>query len=277
MRVRRSLVMLAAGCVLISAAAAVIAMNREYLPGIEWPEPPVVTPGEDGSPPSDAIVLFDGHDLSAWEPAENWKVEDGAMVVGQGDIHTQAELRRLPVAHRVVGARTRPTARARTAATAASFCRTLRAPGARLVSRTRPTSTARPARSTSRRRRWSTPCGRRASGTCTTSSGPHRDSTTTARSSRRPTSRRMQNGVVILNHFECWAIHAWHRLPNYETARQAADPSAGPRPPGAIPQHLGPRARADRRHAHAASRTTTITTPTASGPPAKATPPTTGS
>lgn len=73
----------------VLSAAAVVAMNREYIPGIEWQEPPVVTPGENGSPPSDAIVLFDGKDLSAWEPSDTWKVEDGVLTEGKGDIHTK--------------------------------------------------------------------------------------------------------------------------------------------------------------------------------------------
>lgn len=47
-----------------------------------------------GPPPSDAIVLFDGKDLSRWQgdngsPAK-WKLEDGAMVVNKtGSIHTK--------------------------------------------------------------------------------------------------------------------------------------------------------------------------------------------
>jgi 3-keto-disaccharide hydrolase len=65
------------------------------------PQPPVVDPGtastqaEAGKPPSDAIVLFNGKDLSNWEsekggPAE-WKVEKGdfATVPGKGDIRTK--------------------------------------------------------------------------------------------------------------------------------------------------------------------------------------------
>ena len=65
------------------------------------PQPPVVAPGEastearEGKPPSDAIVLFNGKDLSNWEsvdggPAE-WKVEKGdfATVPGKGDIRTK--------------------------------------------------------------------------------------------------------------------------------------------------------------------------------------------
>lgn len=63
------------------------AQRIEYLPGVEWPEPPIVTPGRVNSdPPSDAIVLFDGHDLSAWENGEKWKVEDGVAIVGEGVI-----------------------------------------------------------------------------------------------------------------------------------------------------------------------------------------------
>lgn len=79
----------AAAAALVLLLSAAWAMNREYLTGIEWPEPPVVTPGTDGGQPSDAIVLFDGHDLSAWEEGERWKVEDGLMVVGHGDLRTK--------------------------------------------------------------------------------------------------------------------------------------------------------------------------------------------
>lgn len=65
------------------------------------PQPKVVTPGsfsspeQPGKPPSDAIVLFDGTDLSQWESAENgspakWAVENGAMrVTPTGDIRTK--------------------------------------------------------------------------------------------------------------------------------------------------------------------------------------------
>lgn len=66
------------------------AQNAEYLPGIDWPEPPIVTPAhENDGPPSDAIVLFDGKDLSAWENGENWKVEDGVATIGAGNIQTK--------------------------------------------------------------------------------------------------------------------------------------------------------------------------------------------
>lgn len=57
----------------------------EYLNGIQWQEPAIVTPGESGGRPSDAISLFDGTDTSAWDRAENWKVEDGVLVSGKGN------------------------------------------------------------------------------------------------------------------------------------------------------------------------------------------------
>ncbi len=59
------------------------------------PEPPVVAPGRNGAPPSDAIVLFDGSDLAAWSAEDGgdagWRVADGAMTVvpGTGDIRTR--------------------------------------------------------------------------------------------------------------------------------------------------------------------------------------------
>ncbi len=66
--------------------------DTPMLPGGKWhvhdgdrPQPPVVTPGaEPGRAPSDAVVLFDGKDLSHWQVdghEPGWKVEDGAMIV----------------------------------------------------------------------------------------------------------------------------------------------------------------------------------------------------
>jgi hypothetical protein len=50
------------------------------------PEPRIVTPGETNSaPPSDAIILFEGSDLDAWQhgdgSAAKWIVEDGIATV----------------------------------------------------------------------------------------------------------------------------------------------------------------------------------------------------
>jgi hypothetical protein len=56
------------------------------------PHPPVVAPAtQPGGPPSDAIVLFDGNDLSHWTPARQpWKVENGYMEVAAnaGDLRS---------------------------------------------------------------------------------------------------------------------------------------------------------------------------------------------
>jgi hypothetical protein len=68
----------------------------------QWtPVPPVVTPGRsDAAPPSDAIVLFDGHDLDQWEASKDhsparWKVHDGVATVDKatGNIQTRRRFR----------------------------------------------------------------------------------------------------------------------------------------------------------------------------------------
>lgn len=81
--------------------------DTPMLPSGKWhvhdpnrPVPPVVTPGatfSDGAPPpSDAIVLFDGHDTSHWQSLKDgtdvkWKVHDGYLEVTphSGDIVTK--------------------------------------------------------------------------------------------------------------------------------------------------------------------------------------------
>jgi len=73
--------------------------DTPVLPGQKWrvhdidrPHPPVVTPGPTtGSPPSDAIVLFDGKDLSRFARQKNkgWKVEKGYVEVVGGSGHLE--------------------------------------------------------------------------------------------------------------------------------------------------------------------------------------------
>ena len=71
------------------SAAQVVA--GEWVSGIVWPEPAVVDPGPVGGPPSDAVVLFDGKDLSAWENGENWEIKDGYAISAKSGIKTKEE------------------------------------------------------------------------------------------------------------------------------------------------------------------------------------------
>ena len=61
------------------------------------PVPPKVKPAEAGNPPSDALILFNGEDLSKWESARDgaalWKIEGDVMTVvpESGAIKTKDE------------------------------------------------------------------------------------------------------------------------------------------------------------------------------------------
>lgn len=80
-------------CAVICVIAMVTPiMADEYLNGIKWEKPAIVTPGaSDGQPPSDAVVLFNGKDLSNWHNGENWSVEDGVIYAGKGVLTTKQE------------------------------------------------------------------------------------------------------------------------------------------------------------------------------------------
>jgi lysophospholipase L1-like esterase len=64
--------------------------SGEWRMAIEWPRPKVVDPGpapeKPAAIPADAVVLFDGHDMSAFENGESWPVADGVVTVGKGPI-----------------------------------------------------------------------------------------------------------------------------------------------------------------------------------------------
>jgi len=75
--------------ILISFAPA-----GEWKSGIVWEKPEVVDPGETDDitgmkPPKDAVVLFDGKDMSAWDGGEKWIIEDGAATTAKGGVRTK--------------------------------------------------------------------------------------------------------------------------------------------------------------------------------------------
>lgn len=77
---------------IVALTAIPAAFGQEYLTGIQWEEPAIIQPGEKNSdPPSDAIVLFNGKDLSNWKNGENWTVKDGIVYAGKGPITSQEE------------------------------------------------------------------------------------------------------------------------------------------------------------------------------------------
>lgn len=66
------------------------AVAQEWKSGVEWSEPAVVTPGaENGLPPSDALVLFDGSNLEQWENGQRWIVADGVAIPRESAISTK--------------------------------------------------------------------------------------------------------------------------------------------------------------------------------------------
>ena len=86
MRVKLVVSMMLIGCLSLVAWQAVC---DEYQSGKVWPEPKVVDPGAPGSPPADAIVLFDGKDLSAFSGGERWQIKDGVATVRGGGVTTK--------------------------------------------------------------------------------------------------------------------------------------------------------------------------------------------
>lgn len=92
--------LLTAGILSVSAQEKKYPETPEMTPAMTefWlPQPTIVTPGDacTNSAPSDAIILFDGKDLSAWKSSRGgeaqWTVQDGVFTVkaGTGDIKTK--------------------------------------------------------------------------------------------------------------------------------------------------------------------------------------------
>jgi hypothetical protein len=78
----RAVVLAAVGGAVVAFGVLTAFAQKEYKSGIVFPEPVVVTPGKtDSDPPSDAIVLFDGKDLSKWKGGERWEIKDGYAIV----------------------------------------------------------------------------------------------------------------------------------------------------------------------------------------------------
>ena len=90
---------------LFAGTAFVFAQQQRWNPAsTEWyyPEPVKIIPGVNGGPPSDAIILFDGKDLSKWESSKTvergnipepapWKIVNGELrvVPGTGGIQSK--------------------------------------------------------------------------------------------------------------------------------------------------------------------------------------------
>jgi hypothetical protein len=62
---------------------------KVYESGIKWDEPKAVDPGPVGGPPADAVVLFDGKDLSHWQDGDKWIIQDGYAVSAKAGITTK--------------------------------------------------------------------------------------------------------------------------------------------------------------------------------------------
>jgi hypothetical protein len=97
MHVARIALVLTLASLAVSSVAAQERRGRPEDTEVWSPVPRVITPGRtDAAPPSDAIVLFDGHDLNEWVSVKDhgpagWTVSDGVVTVNKasGNIETK--------------------------------------------------------------------------------------------------------------------------------------------------------------------------------------------
>ena len=224
---------------------------------MQRPRPPVVTPGKQSlpvQPPSDAIVVFDGSDLSKWRDAEGgpakWRVQDGYMesVADSGYVFSAGKFGDVQLhvewATPVPARRPRPGTRQQRRVSDGP----VRSAGARLVrERNLPRRPGRGA-STASIRRWSTRAcrpGEWQSYDIVFRRPRFHGDGTVARPARITV---FQNGVLVQDDVEIWGPTAWLQLHSLRAAcRQAADFAARPRQPGALSQHLAARVGRSRR------------------------------
>lgn len=71
------------------AMLTTFAVGQRFISGNVWPEPKVITPGENNSAPSDAIVLFDGKNFDAWTGGDKHKIDDDGGFTARGGLQTK--------------------------------------------------------------------------------------------------------------------------------------------------------------------------------------------
>ncbi|WP_254512414.1 3-keto-disaccharide hydrolase [Anatilimnocola floriformis] len=74
--------------VVTSTIAAGAMWIEEYKSGIVWPKPAIVT-AEPDKAPSDAVVLFDGTNLDAFQNGDKWEIADGVATAKNTSIYTK--------------------------------------------------------------------------------------------------------------------------------------------------------------------------------------------
>jgi hypothetical protein len=96
MKKQTRLILLASTAVLACATSLPLLQLLQWKPGDHnRPQPAKVTPARPGQAPSDAVALFNGHDLLNWQDTKGrpvtWKVGDGYFEVAgnSGDIITR--------------------------------------------------------------------------------------------------------------------------------------------------------------------------------------------